>query len=170
MFDLEQSVEQWCATISRNRCGQQANVDELKDHLWCEIESHIAKGESEQQAFYLAIAVVGNIEDLSAEYAKNKSLLEKLNSNGQAELFQQVLAGNETMTKKLLTRMVIGNAILWAAAILATSIVLKDTDQGFSVMLILIGLWCGSTMLFGGVKNSAKTECQFIRTKLFSKR
>lgn len=169
MFDLEQSIEQWCKTISRNRCGQQANIDELKDHLWCEVENQMAKGESEQQAFYLATAIVGNIEELSAEYAKNKSLLERLNSNGQAELFQQVIAGNEAMTTKLLKRMVIGNAILWAAAILATAIVLKDTDQGFSVMMILIGLWCGSTVLFGGMKNNAKTECEFIRNKLFSR-
>ncbi len=169
MFNLNQSVDNWCKTIGKNRCRQKGNIDELKDHLYCEIEALVSDEINEEQAFYLAIEQVGDIEALRGEYQKNRTVFEKLNSNQQAEMFDEIIAGSEKMTTKFLKKLVIGNAVLWATAMLATAIVLRGSEEGQTVLILLIGLWVASSFLFGGMKNVAKTECEFLRSKFKSK-
>lgn len=78
MFNLDQAVEQWSRSIDLRGCGRQDHLEELQDHLYCEINRLQEQGLSPELAFLKATQQLGNLRDLSAEYAKNKSLLELL--------------------------------------------------------------------------------------------
>ena len=59
------------------------------------------------------------------------------------------------------------NALLWATALLASSIVLAGTGYAEKVFYILFALWFGSFLILPGSRESMKSECAWIR-KLFS--
>ncbi len=69
MFHLDREVDLWCGSL---RLRRKAAVEELKDHLYCKIDSLIEKGLSEKQAFTFATEEMGNLNDLRKEYDKNK--------------------------------------------------------------------------------------------------
>jgi hypothetical protein len=58
------------------------------------------------------------------------------------------------------------NALLWATALLASSIVLAGTGYAEKMFYILFALWLGSFLILPG-SESMKSECAWIR-KLFS--
>lgn len=69
MFHLESEIHAWCQSFrSRNH----ANVEELKDHLYCEIDQLTEQGLTEKQAFVIATERMGNPAELRKEYAKNR--------------------------------------------------------------------------------------------------
>lgn len=75
MFNLEQEIQNYCQTVHENGLDQEERIDELKDHLYCEIERLVkSEGLTEQQAFYKTIEFVGNADDLKNEYSKNDTV------------------------------------------------------------------------------------------------
>ncbi|RPI91366.1 MAG: hypothetical protein EHM40_15915 [Chloroflexi bacterium] len=58
------------------------------------------------------------------------------------------------------------NALLWATAMLAASIVLAGTGYAEKIVYILFTLWLGSFLTLPGSHESMKSECAWIR-KLF---
>lgn len=69
MFHLDSEIHAWCKSFrSRNN----ATVEELKDHLYCEIDQLIEDGLSEKQAFVIATQRMGNPAELRKEYTKNR--------------------------------------------------------------------------------------------------
>lgn len=132
MFDLAKEVEAWSRAVYANRCGQDASVAELSDHLYSEIERARAEGMSDQQAFAAAVAKLGPQPELQAELAKNLSLLatgcavagryERLESSGRHR--QHLIA----------------HSIVWAALILASSLLLSKTAVPDLLSLLLIGI------------------------------
>jgi hypothetical protein len=85
MFDLNKAIEEWCQSIHANAWNSEANIDELKDHLHCEIERLTRDGLSDEQAFHRATERIGNAEDLRIEHSKNRgplpSMIRKTVSN-----------------------------------------------------------------------------------------
>jgi len=61
----------------------------------------------------------------------------------------------------------IANALLWATALLASSIVLAGTGYAEKVFYILFTLWFASFIILPGSREAMKSECAWIR-KLFS--
>jgi len=59
------------------------------------------------------------------------------------------------------------NGLLWATALLASSIVLAGTGYAEKMFYILFALWLGSFLILPGSSESMKSECAWIR-KLFS--
>lgn len=63
----------------------------------------------------------------------------------------------------------IGNAIIWAAMIIVSSLVIEDTKAASTMMFLLIAGWVASSSLFGGMVQSARAECAAIK-RLFTRR
>ncbi len=78
MFDLEREIEQWCRTIIDCGCAREADLNELKDHLYCLVEEHRKQGHTEQDAFVEAIKQMGDTRLITDEYARNRTLLQKI--------------------------------------------------------------------------------------------
>jgi hypothetical protein len=78
MFDLEREIEQWCRTIIDCGCARETDLNELKDHLHCLVEEHREQGHTEQDAFVEAIKQMGDTRLITDEYARNRTLLQKI--------------------------------------------------------------------------------------------
>ena len=66
------------------------------------------------------------------------------------------------------TKQTIGNAIIWAAMIIASSLVIEDAKAASTMMFLMIAGWIASTSLFGGVVQNARAECAAVK-RLFVK-
>lgn len=72
------------------------------------------------------------------------------------------------MTSTSKTKQTIGNALIWAAMIIASSLVIEDSKTASTMMFLLIAGWIASSSLFGGLAQSARAECAAIK-RLFVK-
>ncbi len=162
MFQLEQAMDNWCDRILVNRCNNQVKADEIKDHLYCVIERLTDEGLDEQQAFNAATRQLGEADDLMAEYAKNKALLNKV-CEAEQTFLSKLRIKNMNPKKAGMYQTVV--ALIFAAAILVSSYLLKDTGHGPTIMLILVGLWCipFSIINASSGKHSARSEFECLR-------
>ncbi len=142
MFDLDREVANWTAAVYAARCRPEAGVAELTDHLHCEIDRARQEGLSDEEAFRTAVARLGSVPELIAENAKNRSAL------GTA---CEVVARAERSLSSEQRRLLYIHAWVWAAVMIATSVILKktagDTSAWFSGT-ILIPLWLASDQIF----------------------
>lgn len=97
MFQLDKEVDIWCAALFAERCRPEDNIDELKDHLYSEIEALTAVGQSEKEAFYKATEKFGNLEELTSEYEKNRTAWSKFCAMLTHDIDSQ---GNQIMSVK----------------------------------------------------------------------
>ena len=151
-------------------------MDELKDHLYCIVEHYQTQGLSEQQAFNKAQDSFGDQETLSQEYAKNKNWKEALCSILNQKISNEDIGEvtMETMKKKLSTAM-IGNSIIWAAALIGSAIIIDDKSAQQNVTMMLIVLWfCSYSMIqrlqvaAGDTQATACSEWKMLKSKLRS--
>src|SRR5690606_19923641 len=75
---LEEAVQAWSRSVHRPGCSRQDHLEELQDHLYCEIEQLQEQGMNAENAFLKATEQLGKAGDLSAEYAKNNNILDTL--------------------------------------------------------------------------------------------
>jgi len=140
MFDLDREVTAWSTAVHAGRCHPAASVAELTDHLYCEIERARATGLSDEEAFRTAIALLGSASELTAEHDKNRSAL------GAA---CQVAANlDRPLPNPEHRRLVVAHALVWAALMIASAIVLKKTatagPSSWPFGLIFFSLWWSS--------------------------
>ena len=142
MFDLDKEVTAWSEAVYAGRCRRAASVAELSDHLYCEIDRARADGLPDEQAFAAAVAKLGSGPELAAEDAKNRSVLQT--ACATAARSERGLTGEH---RKLL----LAHAILWAALILGSSLVLSKTAAPKSLEMLfvslLIPIWWASEQL-----------------------
>lgn len=175
MFNLDQAIEQWCESLDKRLTTDNNRIDELKDHLYCIVEHYQAQGLNEEQAFNKAQESFGDQAALSQEYAKNKSWKEALcailNQRIDNEEVGEVTM--ENMRKKL-TKAMISNSIIWAAAMIGSAIIVDDKSTQQSLSMMLIVLWfCSYTVIqrlqaAAGDKTSACDEWRMLKSKLRS--
>ena len=72
MFDLDQAVRRYTRSVSGNWLRRSAQIAELQDHLYCEIEHLIAQGVAPEDAFQQAMSKLGETTALQQEFGKNK--------------------------------------------------------------------------------------------------
>lgn len=72
------------------------------------------------------------------------------------------------MTNKPTAKQTIGNVVIWAAMIIASSLVVEDSKTATTMLFLLIAGWIASSSLFGGMAHSARAECAAIK-RLFVK-
>jgi hypothetical protein len=159
MFDLDKAIRQWCEIALSADSIHSRNIDELMDHLHCEVESIMETGKqssspiSDKEAFAIAIKRVGESNVIADEYGKNRTLLQKLCALEYGRVGDQV---SDQPLNKQLSHMKISNAILWATALLASAIILKDSEELYKLMfIVLIPL---SSMSFILNTSSARNE------------
>jgi len=143
MFDLEREVAAWSAAVHAERCQPAASVAELSDHLYCEIESAREAGMSDEEAFRIATARLGSMKDLAAEHEKNRSALGAA-CQVAAKIDGPILRPDHR-------RVLVAHAMIWAAIIIASTLVLKKTTPSEVLSWLLLGvfipLWLASDMV-----------------------
>ncbi|HKI86178.1 MAG TPA: permease prefix domain 1-containing protein [Thermoanaerobaculia bacterium] len=70
---LEALVALWRDYLKRHRSVHSPDVEELEDHLRAEIATLTAAGLSENEAFLVAVKRLGNLDELSREFAREHS-------------------------------------------------------------------------------------------------
>lgn len=153
MFNLDSEIQAWC----RDVLGEAGSplAAELEDHVRCAIESAVAGGVGEEQAFRQATADLAEVRALAREPERNRKRILKLCA----------LAGSGTRcggppTSRRERRQILGQSIVWAAVILASALLSSDSDQGGQLLLILIAGWFASTyMVAQGLDPRSEWQC-----------
>jgi len=158
-FDLNAAVQQWCELVLSSDSIKNKNIDELKDHLYCQIESFLEQGQSPQHAFKQAISKMGEVDILADEYSKNRTFLNKLCA------FEYGTVGDKANQPTNVNSLIIQQSILWAAAMLATSLLIADNQQAMSVIFTVLLPLCLVNVI-SLKKNSATKEYRCIKNKL----
>ncbi|MFT7077119.1 MAG: hypothetical protein ACJA0P_003139 [Planctomycetota bacterium] len=139
MFHLNEQVIAWCQSVHRNGSDRDARVDELADHVFCEIAQLTATGMSDEEAFLVATARMGKADDLAIEHNKNQGSLSKFGvvllamSCGSTERLR------ELVTRKQASALLLGVSLLVAAIMLGSALITKRSDQTF--IWVLIAIW-----------------------------
>ena len=141
MFDLEREIDQWCRTIIDCGCARETDLNELKDHLYCLVEEHRKQGHTEQDAFVEAIKQMGDTRLITDEYARNRTLLQKIAAYDRK--VQRFLTGRFSGKQliwfllgfsmfcallMLLLAAYVGLAVLWIMLILFIPIIIAVAD------------------------------------------
>ncbi|MCH9651266.1 MAG: permease prefix domain 1-containing protein [Deltaproteobacteria bacterium] len=143
MFDLDHEIQSWCRSVSTSVWGRDARIEELKDHLYCEVEKLEKSGLSPEQAFRQATEGMGSVEELAAEYSKNRNAANLICDKIQEteEGLEQI--GNAMSPKKAASLNILVS-LLFAAAILLASFFLKDSQYAQHADVVtfsLIAVW-----------------------------
>jgi hypothetical protein len=91
MFRLDHEVSKWCSALTRQGNFSASQVEELKDHLYNDVQEQQALGVSEETAFYLAVKKLGAVDDLAQEYAKNQRIGHALSAIANVTYGAQIL-------------------------------------------------------------------------------
>jgi hypothetical protein len=158
-FDLDKAVQQWCELVLSNDSIKSKNIDELKDHLYCQVEHFIKTGKDEKESFKLAIEKMGEVDMLSGEYEKNRTFLQKLCAFEYGTVADHA---KETITIK---SAIFQQSILWAAAIIGTSLIIEDKHQAMSVVFIIL-LPLSVANIISLKSGTFSKESRFIKSKI----
>jgi len=162
MFNLETAVDEWCQGIG-NPQGESAELkEELKDHLYCEIEALLEEGLSDQQAFSLATKKLGQPEALLDEYRKNRNIFSRMCNSTETNLSEYSQQRSHVMSYKQNTKRILAQSILWAAAMLSSALLLGESEQWGFYMLLLIVLASTSIGMDPAYKEMARIEARYV--------
>lgn len=80
-FNLDHEIQAWCQSIHTDWFTRETTTEELKDHLYCEIEQLMNNGLSDKDAFQSATQKLGTVHNLRKEHIKNLNLFSILTSD-----------------------------------------------------------------------------------------
>jgi hypothetical protein len=70
---LEEQIGEWRAYCRRRQAVRAADVEELEDHLRSQVEALSAAGLHQDEAFFVALKRLGDLDSLSREFANEYS-------------------------------------------------------------------------------------------------
>jgi len=112
-----------------------AGMDELLDHIHCEVEEARRGGLDDAAAFAAATARLGDSAALAREYRKNYGRF--------ARIFQKLMRLDHRPEYRLGYRLFIANSLAWATAIILAALLASAIDlsqfTGLVITLLLIG-------------------------------
>ena len=73
MFNMENAIREWLKILRRNRALEDGYIEELHSHLLDEIDCLLEEGMNEQEAFDTAVANLGSVKKISADYYKTNT-------------------------------------------------------------------------------------------------
>ena len=73
MEQLDTQIGEWRAAILRSRAVEEADADELEEHLREQIADLEESGLSGDEAFLIAVGRLGKVDAVTAEYAREHS-------------------------------------------------------------------------------------------------
>ncbi len=159
MFDLENEVDRWSREFAGTACGRTDRVEELKDHILCEIEKNVKEGLSEESAFLAATRRFGISEDLKAEFRKGRSI---------PSLFCDIESNTQwlNLTTKQLALSTGIYLVLFAGLTFGLVYLLRGTDL-FLYFLPIIYVFSLIPLAFSAkFRKKGREECAFIMRKL----
>lgn len=71
--ELERQIGRWRDYLRRRRAVRDVDVEELEDHLRGQIDTLVAGGLSDDEAFLVAVKRMGELDDVSREFAREHS-------------------------------------------------------------------------------------------------
>lgn len=152
MFQLKQEIDRWCQSIftTKSDNGEFVNsefVEELTDHLFCEVDRLKGKGISEKEAFAEAAAQFGDLSKLKSEYTKNKQFNKK------------------SCLQKRNGRLLIGISLFFAALMILSSLIWPDLASSQTINFLLIALWSVPFFYLSGGDKQAGKEIAYLKRK-----
>src|SRR5687768_5134351 len=87
---IEAQIREWRSYILRRRTVHPVDVDELEDHLRSQISELGAAGLSGDESFLVAIKRIGGINELSREFARERS----------SRLWKQLVLAGDTVRER----------------------------------------------------------------------
>nr|WP_285101646.1 permease prefix domain 1-containing protein [Promicromonospora sp. MEB111] len=70
---LEEQIDLWRGYVQRRRAISAADVDEMEDHLRGQVSDLTASGLEDEEAFLVAVKRMGNLDEVSREFAREHS-------------------------------------------------------------------------------------------------
>ena len=141
MFDLDRAIDDWCQSVHTAGYNRKAHVEELKDHLYSEIEQLQLSGVSLEQAFYTAIERMGSTQELAAEHAKNRNTVGKCLEEFAKENLTSHAHNHSSINTMKPALLNIAISIFFAIAIIVSSLLLKNSETSQTAQFFLIALW-----------------------------
>ena len=74
MFNLESKIDDWRKKVSQAGSIEKWKIDELADHLYCDIQELERQGHSPEDAYKISIKKIGTPKMLLNEFDKEKSI------------------------------------------------------------------------------------------------
>ena len=162
MFDLENAVDRFCEDIGSFKGRDDGLKEELKDHLYCEIEALQKEGLTDQQAFKLATKKLGEPDALLSEYSKNRKVFSLMCDSSNPSLNEYSQQRSHVMSYKQNVKRIIGQALIWAAALISSGLLLGESEQYMTYMLLLVVLATTSIAMDPAYKETARIEARYI--------
>jgi len=156
MFDLNKEIDQWCREIIQHGCARTTERNELKDHLFCLVEEHQARGLTDQAAFVASIRQMGDSDLITAEYAKNASLMHK------------ILAYDRNLQRSLLARFSGKQLIVFSLiySLVCAGLMISGAwwfDAGDQLVNWMLAIWLVPFLLVASNPELRKAECAFLK-------
>lgn len=67
------------------------------------------------------------------------------------------------MTETTVKRKIVGNALIWAAMMIASAILFKGQDGAKTLLLLFIAGWFATNSLIAGPRDMMRAECATFR-------
>jgi len=183
MFDLDNEIQTWSQTLKQKGCisknVSENNIDELVDHLYCEIEALQNEGLSAKEAFEKAVEQFGESGLFLMEQDKNRSSSSAfLHASGLVQLHKlekrilpmsnqsnQSDQSNESNNKKMpRTILIILVSLCFATAMIATPHLVSDKDLS-SLISDLLYAAAAIFIITLGIKNRHSLKCEYLWIK-----
>lgn len=139
MDQLESRVRAWCRTVHRGGADREARVDELVDHVLCEVEALVETGHGEDEALRIATERVGDADALVREHAKIQGGLARLGGTLLAACTGRTEDLRDRLTPAQASRWIIGVSLAVAAAMIGHA--LLSPGSGRVVTYALVAVW-----------------------------
>jgi hypothetical protein len=121
---LEQSIAQWRTAVMKGRSVDQADADELENHLREQIADLEAAGLSGEEAFTIAVGRLGKVDELTAEFAREHG----------DRMWKQLVTPSADAGTRLSVATMLAFAVL-AAVLVQVARIIATTSGDFSAEL-----------------------------------
>ena len=137
MFRLDEEVLAWCRDVHAHGTDRQERIDELADHVYCEIRSWVEHGFSEEDAFRRATDQLGSSKELIREHFHSWSFRAQARVISWALLTGNVETLNKTLTAKSKAFMVIGVSLFFAVLMVAVDKIFNTSEFTTNVFIAI---------------------------------
>ena len=141
MFNLNDEVLAYCQAVYPSGLDRQARIDELADHLYCEIDRWIGEGLSEQEAFLRATDRLGAADDLAQEHLRAQTGLQKHAGVLFALCTFNVKALRRSLTAAEASAWIIGVSLFFAGLMIATALFTTGSESSQIGTYLWIAIW-----------------------------
>lgn len=156
MFNLEKAVDSWSKEFAGNTCGRIDRVEELKDHLFCEIEENVKDGLNKESAFLAATRRFGISDEMKSQFKRGTGIKAMLcEADKEFNWFN-------LSTKHL--AMITGVFLVGFAGITFGIALLINRSEQFSYLSPVLYILMFVPILFSlGMQRQSRAECAYFK-------